>query len=556
MFAKESLCSVNLPIMILSELFDCRTLNECEVLFSFIDHNVYIWKEEFFFKNVKNHLLRTCNDLLRRLSRNQNTVFCGRILIFLANFFPLFERSGLNLTSEFNQDNSTSYALQEDADFAQSADQINLDDSDKKDDFKVDYNFYRKFWQLQEYFRNPNTCYSKSNFRHLQAYCKEVLLVFTGYKIDPNSCFYFQTLGFDNNNKEDKDIFFVKYLTNQKLLELQLSDSNFRRHILIQILILFQYFTTSVKFRVESAVLNEDQTAWINETKKKVFQLIEETPPNGKEVSQVIGHLLSREEFWNNWKNEGCTELSGNADPEADAKRAAEYIQSTYTTHNKRTRIGEYVKSANNSNRILIGNLEMNRLWNFCPDNLEACRSQKRVFTPTIERYFESILQAAPEDRKLYCSDSNFCWKALRLLSEKSAYFFVPNNQVVRPVSDYLEGVIERLAKDYDSVVPIEQSNNSSPTEEETKAAGDTEDISDDELLKNVDSSSVKSTEEDTLDAADTTDSAESALPDGDTVTPSIIDQVAPKIRDYWDELSPHFGFRVFTHCSLTVSLY
>ena len=48
-------------------------------------------------------------DLLRRLSRSQNTVFCGRILLFLAKFFPLSERSGLNVISEFNLDNLTEF---------------------------------------------------------------------------------------------------------------------------------------------------------------------------------------------------------------------------------------------------------------------------------------------------------------------------------------------------------------------------------------------------------------------------------------------------------------
>jgi THO complex subunit 1 len=46
-------------------------------------------------------------DLLRRLSRSQNTVFCGRILLFLAKFFPFSERSGLNLAGEFNLDHFT-----------------------------------------------------------------------------------------------------------------------------------------------------------------------------------------------------------------------------------------------------------------------------------------------------------------------------------------------------------------------------------------------------------------------------------------------------------------
>jgi hypothetical protein len=45
-----------------------------------------------------------CNELLRRLSKEINTVFCGRILMFLANTFPLGERSGVNLRGEFNTD--------------------------------------------------------------------------------------------------------------------------------------------------------------------------------------------------------------------------------------------------------------------------------------------------------------------------------------------------------------------------------------------------------------------------------------------------------------------
>lgn len=41
--------------------------------------------------------------------------------------------------------------------------------------------------------------------------------------------------------------YFAKYLTNQNLLHLQLSDSNFRRFILVQFLILFQYLQSTVK---------------------------------------------------------------------------------------------------------------------------------------------------------------------------------------------------------------------------------------------------------------------------------------------------------------------
>jgi THO complex subunit 1 transcription elongation factor len=48
-------------------------------------------------------LLRTLNELLRRLSKmgTQNTEFCGRILMFLSQVFPLGERSGVNLRGEY-----------------------------------------------------------------------------------------------------------------------------------------------------------------------------------------------------------------------------------------------------------------------------------------------------------------------------------------------------------------------------------------------------------------------------------------------------------------------
>jgi aldose 1-epimerase len=47
-------------------------------------------------------LLRTRNDLLRRLSKmGSTTIFCGRILTFLSGVFPLGERSGVNLRGEY-----------------------------------------------------------------------------------------------------------------------------------------------------------------------------------------------------------------------------------------------------------------------------------------------------------------------------------------------------------------------------------------------------------------------------------------------------------------------
>ena len=59
------------------------------------------------FEKCKLLILRTCNMLLRRLSKSFNAVLCGRVLIFLAKLFPLAERSGVNLHGTINLGNTT-----------------------------------------------------------------------------------------------------------------------------------------------------------------------------------------------------------------------------------------------------------------------------------------------------------------------------------------------------------------------------------------------------------------------------------------------------------------
>lgn len=92
--SRREICSPSIPVVLLSDIFDLFTLDQCEKLFTYVENNVSVWKEDSFFGACKNNLLRMCNDLLRRLSRSQNTVFRGRILLFLARFFPFSERSG------------------------------------------------------------------------------------------------------------------------------------------------------------------------------------------------------------------------------------------------------------------------------------------------------------------------------------------------------------------------------------------------------------------------------------------------------------------------------
>lgn len=156
---RHDIISSSMPVVLLGDVFDAVTLDHSEQLFTFVEENVSIWKEPLFFAACKNNLLRMCNDLLRRLSRSQNTVFCGRILLFLAKFFPFSERSGLNIVSEFNLENLTEFENNDGSDIS---DAIICTENTQ---VTIDYNLYCKFWTLQDFFRNPNQCYNKVEWK-------------------------------------------------------------------------------------------------------------------------------------------------------------------------------------------------------------------------------------------------------------------------------------------------------------------------------------------------------------------------------------------------------
>ena len=55
------MCNATMPVVLLGDLFDALTLDQCEILFAFVENGVNIWKEACFFSACKNNLLRMCN---------------------------------------------------------------------------------------------------------------------------------------------------------------------------------------------------------------------------------------------------------------------------------------------------------------------------------------------------------------------------------------------------------------------------------------------------------------------------------------------------------------
>jgi len=113
-------------------------------------------------------LLRLSNDLLRRLSNSRHTVFCGKIRIFLANSFPLCDRSGVNLTGAFNLENATPIdPPRKDKD----GDAMDVAEGGGSEPL-VDHEFYRLFWEMQQFFVNPKIVQTPAQWQAMTSVSK------------------------------------------------------------------------------------------------------------------------------------------------------------------------------------------------------------------------------------------------------------------------------------------------------------------------------------------------------------------------------------------------
>uniref|UniRef100_A0A673M4D7 THO complex subunit 1-like n=1 Tax=Sinocyclocheilus rhinocerous TaxID=307959 RepID=A0A673M4D7_9TELE len=491
---RKGICSATTPFLLLGDVLDCLPLDQCDKIFSFVEENVSTWKSNTFYSAGKNYLLRImCWNLLRRLSKSQNTVFCGRIQLFLARLFPLSEKSGLNLQSQFNLDNITVFNKNEQdstlglqhAEVKEEGMEVEEGEMGDEDapapcSIPIDYNLYRKFWTLQDYFRNPVQCYDKFSWMTFLKYSDETLAVFKSFKLDDMQASKRKLE--EMRTAAGDHVYFAKFLTSEKLMDLQLSDSNFRRHSLLQYLILFQYLKGQVKFKSSSCVLNDDQSLWIEDTTKLVYQLLRETPPDGDKFASMFEHILNTEESWNSWKNEGC--------PSFVKERPAE----TKPIRPSRKRQAPEDFLGKGPDRQIL----------FCIS----------AFMPSLEDFFEdAIEQADPtnmvEEEYKVVRNSNYGWRALRLLSRRSPHFFQPTNQQFKSLADYLENMVIKLAKELPKDLPSE----------EIKTGEEDDDENGDNLLKESnDSPSIQSK----------------------AVTNSQMDEIAAKLGSQWKTLADH----------------
>ena len=419
----------NTPFALLEDLFDANVVSAAEAAFALVEARAAALAQLLSAdqKHAKGKLtiLRTCNELLRRLSKSKNTNFRGRVLMFMAYTFPLAERSGVNLKGTV----ATSSVSLEPAPPAEDAAVLDgTAGSHPERGEAIDYGFYSTFWGLQQAFTNPMAHVQPEAWEPLVVQLNTVLQVFGSFSgagevssalpagadaPQPNGeAVINETLAVVNEAHagDTAEVYFAKFLTSSKLMTLQLRDGYFRRHVLVQLLIFLQAVSTERKNSSGAAKsLNAAQRQTVEALHSQCVALLKAIPPGGAKFAAAVLTMLEREEHWTKWKAAGCAAFD---------KEAASLSRSEVEGSRKRRSTG----GVGAGKRMQLGNASLTRLWNMGGNSLEAIG--QKDYMPSLEAYLKPVHEqmdpeAGIEEEYKLKNDKAFQWKALRLMARK-----------------------------------------------------------------------------------------------------------------------------------------
>lgn len=185
---------------------------------------------------------------------------------------------------------------------------------------------YPIFWSLQENFSNPTRLFEETNLQSLKdgldltmRKFKEVHqeLSARGTSKAPDE----SKRGVKRKRNDQRDelsaSFNPKYLTSRDLFDLEISDLAFRRHVLVQALILVDFLlslTPKAKKKLEQTsnksvlygyTLTEENAKWAISVRNDIATYLQQGP-EGKFYYRMVDTVLSRDKNWVYWKAEGC----------------------------------------------------------------------------------------------------------------------------------------------------------------------------------------------------------------------------------------------------------
>ncbi|KAJ6140520.1 THO complex subunit Tho1 [Penicillium chermesinum] len=421
-------CEPGLIFWLIEELLDSQTIDGCRKVFDYLES-----RRE---RNIRKHfkqknliILRSCNELLRRLSRAEDTVFCGRVFIFLFQSFPSETRPAPSneedtTMAEGNEEPPATGKREEES--PKTGDQGSRPQTPKV----VVSNDSKKAAPAEKaYFSNPTKTFDSEQFASFKAAIEATLNAFKNINTD-NRTVSRQTEEERNSHKrkhvsDEAEIgtsFNPKYLTSRDLFDLEVSDEAFRRHVLVQALILFDFLLSlnpKAKARLTDLTnrsvlygftLNEEDTKWVTAMRKRIEGYLQEGV-SGKFYYRMVDTVLSRDKNWVRWKAEGCPPIERPAVSVPDSMQARKEASKLYA--NKRLR------------PTPMGALDLSFLSESAAQaNFERLKEQDRYTIPAAKTYMGKILDsemdidmASNQDEKdeAVRSKTSQTWRILRL---------------------------------------------------------------------------------------------------------------------------------------------
>ncbi|TAQ86778.1 hypothetical protein B7494_g4892 [Chlorociboria aeruginascens] len=467
-------CDPALLFWLVEELLDSQTIAGCRTIFDYLEsRREKITTKHFGQKNLV--ILRSCNELLRRLSRAEDTAFCGRVFIFMFQSFPLGDKSSVNLRGEYHTENVTIY----DELPAKVADPESMDvDSEANTEAKVSPpkangtpgptkatgdqgakgvtfsiagtpmspdQLYPIFWSLQRDFNQPKRLFDPTNFAGFKGALEATMVMFKSVMTENSGRIAKPTDETKRGTKRkrgegDDDLanaFNPKYLTSRDLFELEISDLSFRRHILVQVLIVMDFLlslSVKAKDKLSKAdlpdnlnksvmyadqILSEEDTNWSLDMKKSIAEYLKQGG-DGAFFSRMVETVLSRDKNWVRWKIESCPSIARPAVSPEDYVAAK--ASARKTALNKRLRPNP------------LGSLDLKFLSeDDGKGGLEKLKDPKRYQLPAIKSFKSKIelddmdIEMARDDEAKNAAieaKASKTWRALRIASASKLVAF------------------------------------------------------------------------------------------------------------------------------------
>ena len=437
-------CETALSFWLIEDLLDSQTVSGCREVFKYLEsRRERMTKVNFRSKHLT--ILRCCNELLRRLSRAEDTVFCGRVFIYLFQSFPLSDKSSVNLRGDFHVENVTTY----DEDSGITAREDESMDVDQKEEDKHNtelQKLYPTFWSLQSLFSSPTRLFEPASMSQFKSAIAETLDCFKQVAKDtPATTSTAEVERRGTKRKADNlngnlngdtthhqgtntsaSTFNPKYLTSPALFPLELHDTDFRRHILVQSLITLDFITSLsatqktklltklgtsasniVKTLYDKHTLSPDDVSWCTETRQQIEDYLGQTGGlEGRYYLRMVNMVLSRDRNWSYWKAAGCPPISQPPVPESDISSSQTTLQNLSQTANKPL---TKVKGVDQLSFLSQ------------PQHISELRA-KRVHVPSLEDYHKDIqtidldmdFASEEEKKELEEQKAGKLWRALR----------------------------------------------------------------------------------------------------------------------------------------------